>query len=356
MFWVFLINMESKKVLRCALIGAGRMGKTHAVNLLAASAYGIPLKLEAVYDQKAENMQAFGENFGSHYCVSSVEEILENKDIEALVITSSTPSHAVLIRSALKHGKHVFCEKPGAVDIKECQELIDECAQFPNLKVMIGFNRRFDESYGQVIKKTHSGDLGEVLSFNLTSRDREEAEERFIATSGGMFKDMAIHDFDLLSHLLKADCEQVYALGGCRMVPAYGKHNDIDFGQVTFVFNNKEKEQIIGNLQLGRKNAYGYDMRLEVFGTDGMAYVNNKKVNDITYYSSSITRDQEVQGFPERFSQSYREELRAFALAVINDTNSFPTLNDAKRALVLAEACQRSLDEGRPIKKEEFIQ
>mmetsp|Transcript_28580 Transcript_28580/g.32677 ORF Transcript_28580/g.32677 Transcript_28580/m.32677 type:complete len:348 (+) Transcript_28580:26-1069(+) len=346
--------MESGKTIKIAMFGCGRIGRLHAKNILSGVYDGTPLVLTKVFDAVPEAVAAFKKDFNFENVAEKEEEILQDSAIDAILICTPTTHHARLIKAGLQNGKHVLCEKPAAISVEEADEVLAEHAKYPNLKLMIGFNRRFDESFLRMRERIQRGDIGEILNFSLTSRDRDECPESYVKTSGGIFKDMAIHDFDMLRYILGSECNTVYAVGESRIQDYFAKHSDVDTAVVTFTFQTADKKNVFGTLNLCRKTSYGYDQRLEVFGKDGMLVSDNKRNNDVTLFSGTIARDQEAQDFLFRYGTSYKSELKIFAKAILEDTECSPSMNDSKQALLLARACEKALKEKRPVDMNEL--
>lgn len=276
--------------------------------------------------------------------------MIENKDIQAVVICSPTPTHADFIKQAAKAGKHVFCEKPLELSIKAIQE-ISEVVDKNDVNLMVGFNKRFDPDFSKVRQTIAQGKLGTLQLLRITSRDPEPPPIKYVKSSGGIFLDMAIHDFDMARFIINSEVKEVFAIG---MVydAEIEKAGDIDTAITTLYFENG----VIGAIDNSRKAVYGYDQRLEVLGSQGMAVVDNVKTdNQIIYDPKGSNAALPLSFFLERYKQAYINEMQAFITAVLNKEPSPVGAHDGLMSVAIALAAKKSWMEKKPICIKEIL-
>jgi myo-inositol 2-dehydrogenase/D-chiro-inositol 1-dehydrogenase len=329
-----------------AVIGTGRMGSVHVRNITRL----IPeINLAAICDIRLEVAQAVAEECGIQRVVKDYHELLADREIEAVLIAASTPAHAMIIKDAAQAGKHIFCEKPIALDLKEIDEALVEVEK-ANVKLQIGFNRRFDKSFQRVHEIVASGEIGHPCILHIISRDPEVPAMEFMRASGGMFLDMTIHDFDM-ARFQVGEVDEVYAIGNVLVEPELKEFGDIDTNIVTLKFTNGA----VGAIDNSRKAVYGYDQRLEVFCSNGTAMAENEKENVAMkgnpegFHSARIPHF-----FMNRYAPCYVEEIRQFIECVRDNKPTPITGQDGRAAVVLGYAAGRSLHENRPVKVSEI--
>lgn len=328
------------------LIGAGRIGRLHASNLQ----HRIPsAQLLMVSDP---DLAAAAECLGSlkgAYTTDS-REILGNPDIQAVIICSPTDTHAQLIEEAAAVGKQIFCEKPIAHDLARIDRAL-AAVEEAGVILQIGFNRRFDSGIQRVRQAVANGEIGEPHQAHIISRDPAPPGIDYIRSSGGIFLDMTIHDFDMACFLLCSEVEEVYATGSVRIDPSIGEAGDLDTVTVLMKFSGGTSCVI----QNSRKAVYGYDQRVEVFGSHGEIGTENQFPNSATLRTKdSIRRDPPMRFFLDRYQESYVEELRQFIEAVTSGTASPVSGLDGRIPVVMALTAQRSLEENRPVRLNEI--
>ncbi|HPG21023.1 MAG TPA: inositol 2-dehydrogenase, partial [Flexilinea sp.] len=278
--------------------------------------------------------------------------ILNDPTIQAVLICSPTNTHADIAMEAARAGKHIFCEKP--VDqtvskILETKKLVEENA----VKMQIGFNRRFDHNFRKIKKLRDDGTLGEIQIIRITSRDPEPPSPEYAKTSGGMFLDMTIHDFDMACYQANSEVDEVYAMGAVTVDPEIGKAGDIDTAIVTLKFKNGAMA-VIDNC---RKAVYGYDQRVEVFGTNGAAASENDRETMVKISSKdAVCEDKPLFFFLERYMQSFRDEIKSFINAILNDRPVEVNIDDGLRPILIAIAANKSMKENRPVKISEVME
>ena len=325
------------------LIGAGRIGRLHAEHL----AFRIPqANLLAVSDIILEAAQKCAAEFGIPKAIQDHREIMEDPNIEAVVICSSTDTHAQMIEEAAAAGKHIFCEKPIDFDLARIDRAL-AAVEEAGVKLQVGFNRRFDPNFRRVRELVAAGKIGEPHILRITSRDPAPPPIEYVKVSGGIFLDMTIHDFDMARYLIGSEVEEIYAVGGVMVDPAIGEAGDIDTAVITLCFENG----VIGTIDNSRRAAYGYDQRVEVFGSGGMVAVSNKTPD------SAVVSDAEgVHGplplyfFIERYVDSYIAEMEAFIECIQQDRMPPVTGIDGRIPVVMGYAARRSYEENRPVR------
>ncbi|RPI83260.1 MAG: inositol 2-dehydrogenase [Chloroflexi bacterium] len=333
--------------MKIAVIGTGRMGSIHTRNLLRS----VPeADLVAVCDIRLEVAQSVADELGIQRVVQDYHELLADKDIEAVLIATSTDTHAEIVIDAARAGKHIFCEKPLALDLKDIDDVL-EVVELAGVKLQVGFNRRFDKSFRRVREFVQSGQIGRPCMLRITDRDPEPPSVEYARSSGGMFLDQTIHDFDMARFQI-GEIEEIYAIGNVLVKPDLAEAGDVDTDIVTLKFTNGA----IGVIDNSRQAVYGYDQRLEVFGSDGSAEANNEAQNTVVvgkkgYYQSAPP----PYFFIQRYAPCYVDEVREFLECVRDDKIPSITGEDGRMAVVLGFAAWKSLRENRPVKISEFL-
>ena len=326
---------------RFGLLGAGRIGKMHGRNLAAhprADLFGI-------YDvDSAASVEAASATRSRAY--QSVDELLGDSSIEAVLIATSTDTHCDLIERSARAGKAVLCEKPIHLDIQR----VDQCAEVvrsSGAPVQIGFNRRFDPSHAALGKAAASGEIGRLELAVITSRDPAPPPLDYLRVSGGLFRDMMIHDFDIARFLFGEEPVEVTAMGGVLVDPAIGEIGDVDSAMVTM----RMESGALCQINCSRRCAYGYDQRIEMFGEKGMLISANPTMTNLQRFGASSTGagDRLHHFFIERYAQSYIHEIDAFIDALENGHAPSPSFEDGRRALMLADAAVESAKTGRSV-------
>ncbi len=337
--------MSSK--VNVGLIGAGRIGRLHAEHL----AFRIPeANLMAVSDIILEAAQKCAAEFGVPTATQDHRAIMENPDIEAVVVCSSTDTHARMIEEAAGAGKHIFCEKPIAHDLGEIDQAL-AAVDKAGVKLQIGFNRRFDPNFRRVRELVATGKIGQPHILRITSRDPAPPPIEYIKVSGGIFLDMTIHDFDMARYLIGSEVEEVYVAAGVMVDPAIGAAGDVDTAVITLRFKNG----VIGTIDNSRQAAYGYDQRVEVFGSGGAVSADNNYPNTaIVSDGQSVHRDLPLNFFMERYIESYVAEMRAFIECVQQDETPPVTGVDGRVPVVMGYAAAKSYEENRPVRLSEI--
>jgi len=334
--------------MKIGVIGAGRIGKVHIKNI---SLFVPELTIKTVADPFAnEQTEAFAKQFGIANVTKNADEILNDPEIEAVAICSSTDTHAKYIIEAAKAGKHIFCEKPIATDIPKIKEAL-EVVKKAGVKLQIGFVRRFDHNHRAVYDMVRAGKVGKPHLVKISSRDPAPPPIAYVKVSGGIFMDMMIHDFDMIRFLAGDEVEEVYAAGAVLVDPAIGAEGDVDTSIVTLKF----KGGTIGVIDNSRKAVYGYDQRVEVFGEKGVAIDVNDTPNTAIFADANGTvGGTAFQIMWDRYEQAFVSEMKAFAKAVANDEEPQVTGLDGLYPVLIAAAALKSLKENRPVKISEI--
>ena len=335
------------KKLRIGVIGAGRIGKLHANNLKNA----VPgAELSAISDVNLKAAQALAEQLGVSKVYEDYRKILEDKDIDAVFICASTDMHSPISIDAAKAGKHIFCEKPIDQDLCRISMVLEEVNK-AGVKYQVGFNRRFDRNFKKVREMIAEGKIGQPHILRITSRDPAPPPAEYARVSGGMFLDMTIHDFDMARYLSGSEVVEVYAAAGVMVDPAIGEAGDIDTAVITLKFANGA----IGTIDNSRKAVYGYDQRVEVFGSGGMAAVANNTPNSSVYSNADgVVSEKPLYFFLERYMDSFIAEMQDFIEAIREDKPTPVNAIDGRKPVVIAMAANKSIKENRPVKLSEI--
>jgi myo-inositol 2-dehydrogenase / D-chiro-inositol 1-dehydrogenase len=326
-------------VLRIGLVGAGRIGRIHAGNVVGAGA-----KLVAVADPIEAAAESLAAATGAR--LASVDTVLSASDIDAVLICSPTDTHADFIETAVKAGKAVFCEKPVDLSsdrIKACLAVVERSGK----PLMIGFNRRFDPNFAEAQRRIAAGDIGAVELVTILSRDPSPPPAEYVARSGGLFRDMMIHDLDMARFLLGEEPVEVHAVGSCLVDPAIGAAGDVDTAAVLL----KTATGRICQISNSRRASYGYDQRFEVHGAKGMVRAHNVPLTTVEVATSAgYLADPVLPFFLERYAEAYRAEMRAFVDCISQGLPPAPSGLDGLKAQLLADAATTSSQTGMPVK------
>lgn len=334
------------KLLQIGLIGAGRIAQAHA----ATVAYRISnAHLAAVTDPIASAATNIAAKFRIPTIAPNYQAILADPQIDAVMICTPTDTHAEIMKAAARAGKQIFCEKPIALTLAATDDalaVVEQCG----VKLQLGFNRRFDANYARVRKAITSGEIGNPQILHIISRDPAPPPISYVKSSGGIFLDMTIHDWDMARFLSGSEITEVYVQGGVTVDPAIGEAGDIDTHVTLMRFANG----MIGTIDNCRQAVYGYDQRVEVLGTKGAINTENNYPNtSVISGAESIHRDLPLNFFLERYMDSYAAEIAAFVDAVVNDKPALVNGHDGRMALLVGLAALKSYQEGRPVKMAE---
>jgi myo-inositol 2-dehydrogenase / D-chiro-inositol 1-dehydrogenase len=331
--------------LRLGVIGVGRIGRMHA-DLLARQIPGAALTI--VHDADSDSARAVADELRVP-AADELGELLGAADVDAVAICTSTDTHADLIVAAAEAGKGIFCEKPVSLDLAEVDRALAAVAA-AGVPFQIGFNRRFDAAHASVADAVASGRIGEPHLARISSRDPAPPPLSYVRASGGIFLDMTIHDFDMARFVTGSEVVEVFARGAVRVDPAFGEAGDVDTAVITLVHENG----CLTTIDNSRQAVYGFDQRVEVFGSAGMAASENPLAHTAVVRTRDGTRESALPYFYlERYVPSYLAEWNAFVSAVGEGRTPPVTAADARAPLVIGLAAWRSVREGRPVRIDE---
>ncbi|MBI0107877.1 inositol 2-dehydrogenase [Lactobacillus sp. W8089] len=316
-----------------AIIGMNRIGKVHYQNLR-----GMPnVRVKYICDVVAE--QSWADLYPDvDKIVTDYHEALEDPDVQAILICVPTDLHPKITMEAARAGKDIFCEKPVGFDDDQIMQAY-HTVQETGVKFATGFNRRFDKNFRRIVERRENGELGDEQILKITSRDPEPPSLDYINHSGGIFMDMTIHDFDMARYITGQEVDSVYVAGGVMVDPQIGKAGDLDTVLTTLVFKNG----MLGSIDNSRKAVYGYDQRIELFGSQGMAQADNVTDTTTTYSGAqSVESDKPMFFFLERYLDAYRREIESFLDAVRGKHEVECTFADGIKAIRLAQAAKES--------------
>lgn len=336
-------------MLKIGIIGAGRIGKVH----LESISYHVKnATVTAMADPfMNEETEKLIRSYGVSKVTKDYKDILNDKDIDAVLVCSSTDTHAAISIEAINAGKHVFCEKPVDHSIEKIQAVADALKEHPDIKFQVGFNRRFDHNFAAIRKAYDDGKIGEAHILKITSRDPEPPNPAYIKVSGGIFLDMTIHDFDMACFLTDSDVEELYVNSAVLVDPAIAEQGDVD----TAIITMKMANGALAVIDNSRKAAYGYDQRAELFGSKGMVATSNDTVSSaVISNADGVTGEKPLFFFLERYMGSFSEEMRQFTEAVINDTEVPVGIHAGLQSVKIGLAARKSVEEHRPVKISEI--
>jgi myo-inositol 2-dehydrogenase/D-chiro-inositol 1-dehydrogenase len=314
-------------------------------------AYRLPkASAVAITDVNRDAANALAQDCGIPCVAENAEALLADSSIEAVLICSSTDTHAEMVVKAARAGKHIFCEKPIDFDLARIDRALAAVDQAA-VKLQIGFNRRFDPNFARVRHAIATREIGTPHLLHIISRDPEPPPMSYVKVSGGMFLDMTIHDFDMARFLIGDEVEEIYTAGGVMVDPEIGAAGDLDTAVVTLRF----RSGVIGTIDNSRKAVYGYDQRVEVLGSEGSIATGNCYPNEaIISTGTSVRRDLPLNFFMERYTESFAREMAAFINAVAENQPTPVTGIDGRIPVVMALAARKSYDERRPVRLEEI--
>lgn len=332
--------------LKFGILGAGRIGRVHAETL----AFRVPeAEIAAIADVNRQAAQALADRCGIPRVAASAAEVFADPAIDAVLICTSTDTHAELIVQAAQAGKHIFCEKPVSLSLDKIDSSL-AAVKKAGVQLQVGFNRRFDSNFARVRQAVSDGEVGKPYLMHIVSRDPAPPPISYLGPSGGLFLDMMIHDFDMARFLLGEEVEEVYAAGGVLVDPAVGEAGDIDTAVVTLHF----RSGVIGTIDNSRKATFGYDQRVEILGSKGKIATENRYPNQVVVSGEkSVYTDLPLNFFMQRYTEAFATELEAFVHAV-RDGKPVPVSGeDSRVSVVMALAAGKSLKEHRPVRLEE---
>ena len=323
-----------------ALIGAGRIGRIHARNSVAQG----DLRLVMIVDPMAEAARALAQDTGAE--VGDLEAALGDPAIDGVIVASSTDTHLDYATRAVAAGKAVFCEKPIDLDLARARGAADVLGA-ASARLFLGFNRRFDPHFRALKAKLDGGAVGALETLHIISHDPEPPPVSYVKVSGGLFKDMAIHDFDMARWLLGEEPSEVFAAASCLVDPAIGEAGDVDTAKI-LLRTRSGKLCAISN---SRRSGYGYDQRIEAFGSRGAVRAGNVLESTVqTWTEAGAAADRFQNFFLDRYAEAYRMEMLHFADVLAGRTRPLVGYRDGVAALELAEAAGEAARSGRPVR------
>lgn len=337
-------------MINIGIIGAGRIGQVHAKSILT----GVPdARIKAIADPfMTPQVEAWAKSVGINNVYLDHNKIIDDPEIDAVLICSSTDTHSPISLQAIKAGKHVFCEKPIDHDLEKIKEVV-RALEGTSVKYQVGFNRRFDHNFRALHDAVALGKIGDIHIIRVTSRDPAPPPIAYVKVSGGLFLDMMIHDFDMVRYLSGCEVDEVYANGAILVDPAIGEAGDID----TAIVNLKLKNGALAVIENSRKAVYGYDQRAEVFGSKGAVKNGNDSASTaVLSNEDGVLAEKPLYFFLERYMAAYQGEIRSFVDAIINDKPTEVNVNDGLQPILIGLAALKSLKENRPVKISEITE
>ncbi len=335
-------------MIQLGIIGAGRIGRVHVRSIRSGVDGAMVKSLADPF--LPEETAAWALKQGVRHISKDYREILADPEIDAVLICSSTDTHAPISLEALAAGKHIFCEKPVDHDPDRIHAVM-EAVERSGLCYQVGFNRRFDHNYRAVRQAVDAGTIGVPQLIKITSRDPEPPCPAYVRVSGGLFMDMMIHDFDMVRYLAGCDAEELYAEAAVLVDPAIGEAGDVDTAIVTL----RMASGVLAVIDNSRRAVYGYDQRCEVFGSEGMAASGNDSPSTLQLSTArGVCTEKPLWFFLERYTQAYCDELRSFVSSITYNTPPAVNANDGLQSVRMALAAKRSLLEHRPVRLSEI--
>jgi myo-inositol 2-dehydrogenase/D-chiro-inositol 1-dehydrogenase len=334
--------------LKLGVIGTGRIGKVHIATLVQ----NVPqAEVTAIADTDLDSAKEVAQKFGITAVYNNHMDVINHPGVEAVVICSPTDTHAKYVVDAARAGKHIFCEKPVDLSLEVIKNAIDEVKK-SGVKFMVGFNRRFDPNFLKIKQLVTDGKIGEPHILKITSRDPAPPPAKYSATSGGMFMDMTIHDFDMARYIVGSEVKEVYTKAAVLVDPEIGIAGDVDTAIITLTFDNGA----LGVIDNSRKAVYGYDQRVEIFGSKGMINADNNFPENHRYFAGDgIHSSLPLNFFMDRYLEAYANEMKIFCDAVINNSTLPVSGDDGLMSVAIALAAKKSAVENRPVKLAEVI-
>lgn len=334
-------SLFTNKKITIGIIGMGRIGNVHYKNIQKMPNVEIAYICDIIANDDWTKKYPLARKIVKDY-----HEVLADDDVDAVMLCVPTDLHPKMTIDAARAGKNIFCEKPVGFDNDEILKAFDAVKK-AHVKFQVGFNRRFDKNFRRIVDYRDQGQIGNEQILKITSRDPEPPSMDYVRRSGGIFMDMTIHDFDIARFISGEEVDSVFVAGGVMVDPKIGEAGDIDTAITTLFFKNG----MIGSIDNSRKAVYGYDQRIELFGSKGMAHADNVLDSTTTFSGSeSVNGDKPMFFFLQRYMDAYYNELVAFFEAVLNDTPVGCSFEDGIRAIRLAEAAKKSLETGEKVK------
>ena len=331
---------------RVAMFGAGRIGRRHAQTL----AFEVPeCEVAVVVDAVEEAARAGAEAARVERWTTDVDAVMADPSIRAVVIASSTESHAPLIIAAAQAGKDVFTEKPIAVDLETTDAAID-AVERAGVRLQVGFQRRFDKGFKKAKELIDAGKLGRVEFIRDTMRDPWPASREYLASCGGIFRDLTIHNFDNVRWLMGSEPVELFTMGAVLVDPMFAEFGDVDTSVVSLRFANGS----LAVIDSGRRAGFGYDVRTEIFGSESSLFVGYQRETPLLHLTPQGVISDHVVWFLDRFADAYRAELQDFVRCIVEGRAPLVSSADGRAALAMAYAAEASLREGQPVRLDRF--
>lgn len=331
-------------MMNVGIIGAGRIGKVHGESIMR---YVKGATVKAIADPfMNDETKAWANALGIAEVYTDYHKILEDKDIEAVLICSSTDTHSAISLEAIAAGKHIFCEKPIDHDVFKILE-VKKALEKAGVKYQVGFNRRFDHNFKGARAAVEAGKIGTLDVLKICSRDPGAPPVEYVKVSGGIFLDMTIHDFDMVRFMSGEEVDEVFAYGAVRVDPAIGEAGDID----TAVISMKLQSGAIAVIDNSREASYGYDQRVEAFGRKGQVAVSNDTESTaVISDADGVHAEKPLYFFLQRYMQAYVDEVSEFIDCIVNDKEVTVGIDCGLQPVLIGLAAKRSLAENRPVK------
>jgi myo-inositol 2-dehydrogenase/D-chiro-inositol 1-dehydrogenase len=336
------------KKLNLGVIWTGRIGRVHIATLVQS----VPqAAVVAIADVNLQSASEVAKEYGITSVFTNFIDVINHPEVEAVVICSPTDTHAQYIVDAAKAGKHIFCEKPIDLSLEVIKGALSAVKE-AGVKLMVGFNRRFDPNFMKIKQLVDDGKIGDPHILKITSRDPAPPPAEYSATSGGMFMDMTIHDFDMARYIAGSEVTEVYTKASVLVDPAIGKAGDVDTAIITLSFANGA----LGVIDNSRKAVYGYDQRIEIFGSKGMLSADNNYPDNHRYYASDgVHGSLPLNFFMDRYLEAYANELKIFCNTITKDLKIPVDGTDGLMSVAIALAAKKSYLEKRPVKLTEIL-
>lgn len=332
-------------MIKVGIIGAGRIGKVHCESIMR---YVKDATVKTVADPfLTEQTVEWAKGLGINEFTKDYRDVLNDKEIDAVLICSSTDTHSKISIEAIESGKHVFCEKPIDHDVGKILEVMKTLEKHPEIKYQVGFNRRFDHNFRAAREAVKSGKIGELNVLKICSRDPAAPPVSYIKVSGGIFLDMTIHDFDMVRFMSGSEVEEVFAYGAVLVDEEIGKAGDID----TAVITMKLTSGALAVIDNCRRASYGYDQRVEAFGSLGqVAIKNDTDSSAVISDGTGVHAEKPLLFFLERYMQAYVNEISEFVDCVVNDKKPSADVVSGLEPVLIGLAARKSVSGGRPVK------
>ena len=335
------MNNQKENTICVGIIGAGRIGKRHAENIIR---HIHQIRLKAIVDINLDS--AWVNALSIAVSGDDVQSIFKDPTIDAVLICSPAPTHVPLIIEAAAAGKHIFCEKPLALDILAIQQALAAVEQ-AKVILQVGFNRRFDPNFAKVKRVVQEGGIGDPHIVHITSRDPEPPPRSYIVSSGGIFLDMSIHDFDMARFLVGSEITEVYATGAALIDPTLAQQGDVDTAVIQLTFANGA----LGVIDNSRQAVYGYDQRVEVFGSRGKMLAQNVSATQTELSTAdAVTNEKPMHFFLDRYQASDLAELRSFCHCIRHDQPASVGGQDGLIPVIIGHAAKRSYQSHQPVR------